>query len=82
MYENVVKVLGLPVIRQGTFNLHTFGSPDPTIVKRNIVKLSLENLWNQREGVESHDPSSMHSLQLQLHLNLHLADALSKVTNI
>jgi len=42
VHENVVKTLQLPVTRQGTFTLHTFGSSAPTTVMRDIVKLSLE----------------------------------------
>lgn len=52
VHENVVKTLKLPVIRQRTFNLHTFGSPSPTTVKRNIVKLSLENVWDKQQSIE------------------------------
>lgn len=47
VHEHVVKALNLPVIRQGTFNLHTFGSPAPT-----TVKLSSENIWNKLQSIE------------------------------
>lgn len=52
VHENVVKALQLPVTRQGTLTLHTFGSSAPTTVSRNIVKLSLENVWDNRQGIE------------------------------
>lgn len=51
VHENVVKVQ-LPVTRQGTLTLHTFGSSAPTTVSRNIVKLSLENVWDKQQGIE------------------------------
>lgn len=44
VHENVVRALQLPVIRQGTFTLHTFGS---TTVRR-----SLENVWDKRQRIE------------------------------
>lgn len=52
VHENVVKALQLPVTRQGTLTLHTFGSSAPTTVKRNIVKLSLENSWDKQQRTE------------------------------
>lgn len=52
VHENVVKALKLPIIKQGIFNLHTFGSSAPTTVKRNIVKLNLENVWDKQQSVE------------------------------
>ncbi|XP_059418644.1 uncharacterized protein LOC132153278 [Carassius carassius] len=52
VHENVVKALQLPVTRQGTLTLHTFGSSAPTTVSRNIVKLSLKNVWDNRQGIE------------------------------
>lgn len=48
----MVRALKLPVIKQGTFTLHVFGSSAPTTVKRNIVKLSLENIWNKEQRIE------------------------------
>lgn len=47
VHENVVKALQLPVTRQGTLTLHTFASSAPMMVKCNIVKLSLENVWDK-----------------------------------
>lgn len=52
VHENVVKELQLPVTRQGTLTLHTFGSSTPTTVSRNIVKLSLENVWDKQQKIE------------------------------
>lgn len=52
VHENVVKALQLPVTRQGTLTLHTFGSSAPMMVKRNIVKLSLENVWDKQQRIE------------------------------
>ncbi|KAK0150107.1 hypothetical protein N1851_009132 [Merluccius polli] len=52
VHENVVRALQLPVTRQGTLTLHTFGSSAPTTVKRNIVKLSLENIWDRQQRTE------------------------------
>lgn len=52
VHENVVRAPQLPVIRQGTFTLHTFGSSAPTTVKCSIVKLGLENVWNKQPSTE------------------------------
>ncbi|KAL7881123.1 hypothetical protein SRHO_G00033770 [Serrasalmus rhombeus] len=52
VHKNVVKELQLPVTRQGTLTLHTFGSSTPTTVSRNIVKLSLENVWDKQQRIE------------------------------
>lgn len=41
-----------PVIRQGTFNLKTFGSSTPITVQRNVVRLSLGNIWDKHQSVE------------------------------
>ena len=52
VHENVVKALQLPITTQGTLTLHTFGSSAPTKVSRNIVKLSLENVWDKQQRIE------------------------------
>ena len=52
IHENVVKALRLPVVRQETLHLHTFGSKTPVTAQRNIVKVSLENVWNTQQRVE------------------------------
>lgn len=52
VHEDVVKELQLPVTRQGTLTLHTFGSFTPTTVSHNIVKLSLENVWHKQQRIE------------------------------
>ncbi|KAL7824555.1 hypothetical protein SRHO_G00098440 [Serrasalmus rhombeus] len=52
VHKNVVKELQLPVTRQGTLTLHTFGSSTPTTVSRNIVKLSMENVWDKQQRIE------------------------------
>lgn len=44
VHENVAKTLKLPVI--------IFGSPAPTTVKHNPVKLCLENFWNKVQSIE------------------------------
>lgn len=46
IHEYIVKELGLPVVRQETLNLHTFGSTTPATVQRNIVQVWMENVWN------------------------------------
>ena len=38
VHENLVKTLKLPVLKQETLNLHTFGSAGPMTTKRNIVR--------------------------------------------
>ena len=50
--EKQSRALKLPVIRQETFTLHTFGSAAPVTTKRNTVKLVLENLWNKGQKIE------------------------------
>lgn len=52
VHDNVVKALKLPIIRQGTFNLHTFGCPAPSTLKRNIMKLSLKNVRDKQQSIE------------------------------
>ena len=41
IHEGVVKALRLPVVKQETLHLHTFGFTAPVIAQRNIVKVSL-----------------------------------------
>ncbi|KAL2076870.1 hypothetical protein ACEWY4_027537 [Coilia grayii] len=50
--EEQSKALKLPVIRQESFTIHTFGSTAPVTTKRNTVKLVLENLWNKGQKLE------------------------------
>ena len=52
VHENLVKTLKLPVLKQETLNLHTFGSAGPMTTKRNIVKVVLENVWNTQQRIE------------------------------
>lgn len=52
IHESVVKVLRLPVVRQETLHLHTFGSTSPITAQRNIVKVSLENVWHTQQRIE------------------------------
>lgn len=52
MHENLTKTLKLPVLKQDTLNLHTFGSAGPKTTKCNIVKVVLENLWNTQQRIE------------------------------
>ncbi|KAI3375601.1 hypothetical protein L3Q82_003921 [Scortum barcoo] len=52
IHEDVAKALGLPVIRQETLNLHTFGSTTPATVQRNIVKVWMENVWDSQQRIE------------------------------
>ena len=49
IHEVVVKALRLPVVKQETLHLHTFGFTAPVIAQRNIVKVSLENVWNTQQ---------------------------------
>lgn len=50
--EDVVKALKLPVVRQETLHIHTFGSTAPVTARRNIVRVSLENVWNTQQKIE------------------------------
>ena len=50
--EKQSRALKLPVIRQETITLHTFGSAAPVTTKRNTVKLVLENLWDDGQKIE------------------------------
>ena len=52
IHENLVKSLNLPVIRQETLTLHTFGSSAPTMSQRNTVRLILENVWDNQQRIE------------------------------
>ncbi|KAI3361691.1 hypothetical protein L3Q82_002048 [Scortum barcoo] len=52
IHEDVAKALRLPVIRQETLNLHTFGSTTPATVQRNIVKVWMENVWDSQQRIE------------------------------
>lgn len=47
-----MKALGLPVLGKETLHLHTFGSAAPVTVQRNIVKVSLQNVWNTQQKTE------------------------------
>lgn len=49
VHEKLVRSLQLPVLRQETLNLHTFGSPQSVRTKRNTVKIILENVWNTQQ---------------------------------
>lgn len=42
----------LKIISQETLHLHTFGSTAPVTVQHNIVKVSLENVWNTQLRIE------------------------------
>lgn len=46
------RALKLPVVRQETFTLHTFGSAAPLTTKGNTVKLVLESLRNKGQKIE------------------------------
>ena len=50
--EKQSRALKLPVIRQETFTLHTFGSAAPVTTRRITVKLVLENLWNKGQKIK------------------------------
>ncbi|KAL0146798.1 hypothetical protein M9458_057737 [Cirrhinus mrigala] len=50
--ENIVRDLKLPVIKQETVTLHTFGSAAPVTAKRNTVKLTLKNVWQKGQKIE------------------------------
>ncbi|XP_026063123.1 uncharacterized protein LOC113046525 [Carassius auratus] len=50
--ENTVRALKLPVIKQETVTLHTFGSTAPVTAKRNTVKLTLQNIWKKEQKIE------------------------------
>lgn len=52
VHERLVRSLQLPVLRQETLNLHTFGSPNSLTTKRNTVKMILENVWNTQQKIE------------------------------
>lgn len=53
MCERQVRALKLPVLRQETFTLHTFGSAASTITKCNTQKLVLENIGDKRKRIET-----------------------------
>lgn len=50
--ESLVKTLELPVLKKETLNLHTFGAECPVSTERNIVKLTLESVWNENQKIE------------------------------
>ncbi|KAL0146957.1 hypothetical protein M9458_057896 [Cirrhinus mrigala] len=50
--ENTVRDLKLPVIKQETVILHTFGSAAPVTAKRNTVKVTLKNVWQKGQKIE------------------------------
>ncbi|XP_056094778.1 uncharacterized protein LOC130073406 [Rhinichthys klamathensis goyatoka] len=50
--ENTVRALKLPVTKQETFTLHTFGSAAPVTSRRNTVKVILQSIWNKEQKVE------------------------------
>ncbi|GAA6090917.1 protein turtle homolog B-like [Tachysurus ichikawai] len=52
VHERLVRSLQLPVLRQETLNLHTFGSPNSVMTKRNTVKIILDNVWNTQQKLE------------------------------
>lgn len=52
IHENLLKSLKLPVIRQETLTLHTFGFSVPTRSQRNTVKVILENVWDSQQRIE------------------------------
>lgn len=52
MCEKLARALKLPVVKQETFTLHTFGSAAPVTTKRNTVRLVLENTWNKGQKIE------------------------------
>ena len=52
IHENLVKSLNLPVIRQETLTIHTFGSTDPTMSQRNTVRVTLQNVWDNQQRIE------------------------------
>ncbi|XP_014836153.1 PREDICTED: uncharacterized protein LOC106914092 [Poecilia mexicana] len=52
VHRDIVRALGLPVVRQETLNLHVFGSTSPVVEKRNIVRVQLENVWNTERKIE------------------------------
>ena len=49
IHEAVVKALRLPVVRQETLQLHVFGSTAAVKTQRNIVRVSLESVWNTQQ---------------------------------
>ncbi|CAI5682672.1 unnamed protein product [Oreochromis niloticus] len=51
IHETLVKSLNLPVIRQETLTLHTFGSSFPTRSQRSIVKVMLQNIWDPSQSI-------------------------------
>lgn len=53
IHESVVKALRLPVVRQETLHLHTFRCTAPVTVQHNVVKVSLENVWNTQQRIET-----------------------------
>ena len=52
IHENLVRSLNLPVIRQETLTLHTFGSTVPTLSQRNTVRVILQNVWDNQQRIE------------------------------
>ncbi|KAG1953546.1 hypothetical protein F2P79_010035 [Pimephales promelas] len=51
--ENTVRALKLPVTKQETFTLHTFGSTAPATSRRDTVKVTLQSIWNKDQEVEA-----------------------------
>ncbi len=49
--EITVRALKLPVIKQETVTPHTFGSAAPVTVKRNTVKVTLQNIWKKGQKI-------------------------------
>lgn len=47
-----MKALELPVLNREKLNLHTFGAECPVIAECNIVKLTLESVWNTNQRIE------------------------------
>lgn len=52
VHEGVAKALKLPVVRQETLHLQTFDSTTPVAAQHNVVRVSLENVWNMEQRVE------------------------------
>lgn len=52
VHENLAKTLKLPVLKQETLNVHTFGSAGPKTTKCNVVKIVRGNVWNAQQRIE------------------------------
>jgi len=52
VHEKQVKDLKLPVLKQETLNLHTFGSKNPMTTRCNVIKLILENVKKKGQKIE------------------------------